>query len=497
MTRGDGTRGEVVTSNARTIRSVPLRIKKANHKEIEVRGEVYLPHEVFTHINRERMGQELPAFANPRNAAAGTMRQLDSRIVADRKLDIFCYQLLFDGMPAYPTHAESLEWLEQAGFKVNRHSRVCPTFEDVMGFCDQWNSRRDELNYEIDGVVVKVNQTRVQDELGSTSKSPRWAIAYKFAARQASTQLLEVIYQVGRTGAVTPVAVLEPVLLAGTTVARASLHNSDEMARLGVMRGDWVFIEKSGEIIPQVIKVVTERRDGSETEFESPTSCPECETKLIRPQGEVVTRCPNLDCPAKLREGLLHFVQRRAMRIEGLGYALATLLLRSNLVRNAADLYDLAGKREELLALERIGARSADNLLKQIEDSKNAGLARVIYGLGIRHVGERTATILANHFGSMAKLEAASREELAEVYEIGGVVAASIADWFSAPRNRRLIGRLEEAGVKMTLARSDSRRGVAGLRGQAVRYYGYASHDECGKMPRSSLNCAVEGSPAA
>ncbi len=404
------------------------------------------------------MEQELPAYANPRNAAAGAMRQLDSRIVAERKLDIFCYQLLFDGAPAHKTHAESLEWLKDAGFKVNPHSRVCATFDQVASFCEEWEGRRDELNYETDGVVVKVNQTRVQDELGSTSKSPRWAIAYKFPAKQASTQLLDMIYQVGRTGAVTPVAVLEPVLLAGTTVTRASLHNADEMARLGVKKGDWVFIEKSGEIIPQVIKVVTEKRDGTETDFVFPVECPECETKLIRPEGEAVTRCPNIDCPAKLREGLLHFAQRRAMRIEGLGYALATQLLQAGLVRDAADLYDLASRRDELLALERIGAKSADNLLSQIEDSKRAGLARLIYGLGIRHVGERTAAILASHFGSIERIKAASAEELANVYEIGDVVARSIADWFSASRNRRLIQRLSEAGVQMEVDRAGSKQ---------------------------------------
>jgi DNA ligase (NAD+) len=458
VTRGDGTRGEIVTSNVRTIRSVPLRIRKSSHREVEVRGEVYLPHEVFERTNRERMEQELPAYANPRNAAAGAMRQLDSRIVAERKLDIFCYQLLFDGAPAHETHAESLAWLKDAGFKVNPHSRVCATFDEVASFCEEWEGRRDELNYETDGVVVKVNQTRVHDELGATSKSPRWAIAYKFPAKQASTRLLDMIYQVGRTGAVTPVAVLEPVVLAGTTVARASLHNADEMARLGVKKGDWVFIEKSGEIIPQVIKVVTERRDGTETDFVFPAECPECETRLIKPEGEAVTRCPNIDCPAKLREGLLHFAQRRAMRIEGLGYALVTQLLQAGLVRDAADLYDLASRRDELLALERIGAKSADNLLAQIEDSKRAGLARLIYGLGIRHVGERTAAILASHFRSIKRLEAASAEELAKVYEIGDVVAGSIADWFGTSRNRRMIERLGKAGVQVEVESAGSTR---------------------------------------
>jgi DNA ligase (NAD+) len=485
VTRGDGFRGEVVTANAKTIRSIPLRIKEeegkkksplfdGSMKEIEARGEVYLPNDVFERINRERAEAELPLFANPRNAASGAMRQLDPRIVADRRLDIFCYQLLFDGAPAFPTHYESLEWMAQHGFKVNQHKCYCRTIEDVVAFCNEWEKRRDELSYEIDGVVVKVNQVAVQDELGSTSKSPRWAIAYKFPARQASTRLLDVVYQVGRTGAVTPVAALEPVLLAGTTVSRASMHNADEMKRLGVMRGDFVFIEKSGEIIPQVVKVIAERRTGEETEFVFPTHCPVCETKLVKPEGEAVTRCPNPDCPAKLREGLLHFASRRAMRIEGLGVALVEQLTSQRikrdkkgevvtdekgqtaplppLVRDAADLYHLAERRDELIALERMGAKSADNLLAQIETSKEAGLARLIYALGIRHVGERTATILANHYGSIERLSAATSDEIANIYEIGEVVASSVYEWFQSSRNRKLIKRLAEAGVKMETA---------------------------------------------
>jgi DNA ligase (NAD+) len=485
VTRGDGFRGEVVTSNAKTIRSIPLRIKEeegkkrsplfdGSMKEVEARGEVYLPNDVFERINRERAEAELPLFANPRNAASGAMRQLDPKIVADRRLDIFCYQLLFDGAPAFPTHYESLEWMARHGFKVNRHKCYCKTIEDVVAFCNEWETRRDELSYEIDGVVVKVNQVAVQDELGATSKSPRWAIAYKFPARQASTRLLDVIYQVGRTGAVTPVAVLEPVLLAGTTVSRASMHNADEMKRLGVMRDDFVFIEKSGEIIPQVVKVITERRTGEETEFEFPTHCPVCETRLVKPEGEAVTRCPNPDCPAKLREGLLHFASRRAMRIEGLGVALVEQLTSPRikrdkkgevvtdekgqsvslppLVRDAADLYHLTERRDELIALERMGAKSADNLLQQIEASKEAGLARLIYALGIRHVGERTATILANHYGGIERLSAATRDEIANIYEIGEVVASSVYEWFQSSRNRKLIKRLAEAGVKMETA---------------------------------------------
>jgi DNA ligase (NAD+) len=502
VTRGDGFRGEVVSSNARTIRSIPLRIKGEREsegergsgragekkrslsfdissvKEIEVRGEVFLPNEVFQRINRERAEQELPQFANPRNAAAGAIRQLDAKKVAERKLDVFCYQLLFDGDPAFDSHFKALEWMASHGFKVNPNRKECQNIDEVVAFCEEWGEKRDSLNYEIDGVVVKVNQVAVQDELGSTAKSPRWAIAYKFPARQASTQLLDVIYQVGRTGAVTPVAVLKPVQLAGTTVTRASMHNADEMKRLGVMRNDWVFIEKSGEIIPQVIKVITERRTGAETELEFPEDCPVCRTELIKPEGEAVTRCPNPDCPAKLREGILHFASRRAMRIDGLGAALVDQLTSPRLlsdkkgrdkkgepvidetgkqedlpplVLSIADLYTLPERRDDLVALDRIGAKSADNLLAQIEASKESGLARLIYGLGIRHVGERTAGILANQYGSMDRLRAATREELSQIYEIGEVVAASIHEWFQQERNRRLLNRLAGAGVKMEI----------------------------------------------
>jgi DNA ligase (NAD+) len=501
VTRGDGFRGEVVSSNARTIRSIPLRIKGeqvgslpvgrtgrekkspisfdiSSVKEIEVRGEVFLPNEVFQRINRERAEQELAQFANPRNAAAGAIRQLDAKKVAERKLDIFCYQLLFDGDPAFDSHFKALAWMANHGFKVNPNRKECKNIDEVVAFCEEWGEKRDSLNYEIDGVVVKVNQVAVQDELGSTAKSPRWAIAYKFPSRQASTQLLDVIYQVGRTGAVTPVAVLKPVQLAGTTVTRASMHNADEMKRLGVMCNDWVFIEKSGEIIPQVVKVITERRTGAEIELEFPRECPVCQTELIKPEGEAVTRCPNADCPAKLREGLLHFASRRAMRIDGLGAALVDQLTSPRilydkkgrdkkgqpitgesgktedlppLVSSIADLYTLAERRDDLVALERIGAKSADNLLRQIEASKESGLARLIYGLGIRHVGERTAGILAHHYGSMERLRAGTREELSQIYEIGEVVAASIHEWFQQERNRRLLQRLADAGVKMEI----------------------------------------------
>jgi len=465
-----------VTANAKTIRSIPLRIKAdetdESSIEIEARGEVYLLNDVFERINRDRAASELPLFANPRNAASGAMRQLDPKIVADRRLDIYCYMLLFDGAPAFSTHHEALEWMRKRGFKVNPHSRHCKTIEEVIAFCEEWETRRDELSYEIDGVVVKVDPVAIQEELGATSKSPRWAIAYKFPARQVSTRLLDVNYQVGRTGAVTPVAVLEPVQLAGTTVSRASMHNADEMKRLGVRRGDFVFIEKSGEIIPQVVKVILERRTGEETEFEFPSHCPICDTALVKPEDEAVTRCPNPACPARLQEGLLHFSSRRAMRIEGLGEALVEQLTMPRrqinkktyetdqptalppLVFDFADLYVLAHRRDELIALERMRAKSADNLLQQIEASKDAGLARLIYGLGIRHVGERTAAILANRYGDVEGLLAATSEELANIHEIGEVVASSVYDWFQSPLHQKLLERLAESGVKMKTANS-------------------------------------------
>ncbi len=484
VTRGDGAQGDVVTQNVRTIRSVPLRLRAQDGaQEIEVRGEVFLPRESFEKINRELADEGEQTFANPRNAASGTLRMHDARIVAERALDIFCYQLFFDGADALDTHAESLKWMAKAGFKVNANWRCCGTIDEVIEFCNAWDEKRFKLNYDTDGIVVKVNQVGVRDLLGSTGKSPRWAIAYKFPAQQASTRLLDVLYQIGRTGAVTPVAVLEPVLLAGTTVARASLHNADEMQRLGVLRGDWVFIEKSGEIIPQVVKVITEKRTGSEEEFVFPTACPECETELSKPEGEAVTRCPNPDCQAKLREGLLHFSQRRALRIEGLGEALVQQLTSFRLqrdkqgepllaadghplklpllVRDAADLYLLKDRRDELIALERMGVKSVDNLLEQIEASKQAGLARLLYGLGIRHVGERTAQILAQHFGAIEKLSAATSEELSQIYEIGEVVARSIADWFAQKRNQALVDRLQAAGVKTDLAAAAAGQPVA------------------------------------
>ena len=449
VTRGDGRIGEDVTQNARTIRSVPLRLKsdaKRIDATLEVRGEVFLPRDVFERTNAEREEAGEPRFANPRNAVAGAIRQLDSRLVAKRKLDMFAYDLLVNGRKPFPTHWESLDWLEKAGFRVNPHRKLCTTIDEVIDFANEKEALRDDLGYEIDGLVVKVNSAALQDEFGATSKAPRWAIAYKYPARQASTKVLDIFVSVGRTGALTPVALLEPVFLAGTTVSRATLHNEDEIKRLGVKIGDWVMIEKSGEIIPKVLSVVTSKRTGEEKDFEPPKNCPVCGGLISRPEGEVVARCVAADCTAQLLGKLIHFASRRAMRIEGLGVALAEQLIAAGFVKDVGDLYSLT--LEQVAGLERMAKKSATNLLSQIEASKSRDLANLIYALGIRHVGERTAGILAHEMGSLERLTNASVEELDAIPEIGLTVAESVRDWFDDEGNRALCDRLRAAGVK-------------------------------------------------
>src|SRR5215217_3726558 len=455
VTRGDGRIGEDVTQNARTIRSIPLRLKlqkKRIDSALEVRGEVFIPREVFERTNAEREELGLPRFANARNAAAGAIRQLDSRLVARRKLDMFAYDLLVNGRKPFPTHWESLDWLETAGFRVNPHRKRCQTIDEVIDFANEKEALRDDLGYEIDGLVVKVNSTALQDEFGATSKAPRWAIAYKYPARQASTRVLDIMVSVGRTGAITPVAILEPVFLAGTTVSRATLHNEDEIRRLGVKKGDFVLIEKSGEVIPKVLSVITSKRTGKETDFEMPTRCPVCDGLISRPEGEVVARCVAADCRAQLMGRLLHFASRRAMRIEGLGEVLAEQLVAEKLVKDVGDLYSLT--LEQVAALPRMAKKSAGNLLAQIEASKSRDLSNLIFALGIRHVGERTAGILAHELGSLDKLMAATVEELDAIPEIGLTVAESVHDWFDDEGNRALCDRLRAAGVKTEASRS-------------------------------------------
>jgi DNA ligase (NAD+) len=446
VTRGDGRVGEDVTQNVRTIRSVPLRLKVEESGDTEVRGEAYLSRKEFERINLEREEADEPKFANPRNAAAGTIRQLDPKVVARRRLDLFAYDVLRGERKPFATHWEALDWLERAGLVVNPHRAKCSSIEEVIDFCNRMEAERDSLEYEIDGVVVKVNSTALQDEFGSTAKAPRWAIAYKYPARQATTQVQEIIVQVGRTGALTPVAILTPVQLAGTVVSRATLHNEDEIKRLGVKIGDWVNIEKSGEIIPKVLSVVTSRRTGAEKSFRFPKKCPVCGGVVSRPEGEVVARCVAADCPAQLKGRLLHYASRRAMRVEGLGDALAEQLVQKKMVRDVADLYGL--KLEEVAALERMAEKSASNLLAQIEASKQRDLPQLVYGLGIRHVGERTAALLARHFRTLDRLAAATVEEIDDIHEIGLTVAESVRDWFDDEGNLELCRRLREAGVR-------------------------------------------------
>lgn len=453
VTRGDGSRGEDVTSNARTIRSVPLKLRSGAGKAgpaIEVRGEAYLSRKVFEKINAEREESGESRFANPRNAASGAIRQLDPAMVAKRRLDMFAYDALAGERKPFATHWEALDWMERAGFRVNPNRRLCKSIDEVIEFCNAMEAKRDDLGYEIDGVVVKVNSTALQDEFGATGKAPRWAIAYKYAARQATTKVQDILVQVGRTGALTPVAVLDPVALGGVTVSRSTLHNEDEIERLGLRIGDWVLIERGGDVIPKVIKVVKSKRTGKEKKFQMPEACPVCGGRVSRPEGEALSRCVAADCSAQLIGRLLHFASRRAMRIEGLGFALAEQLIAGKVIRDVADLYSL--KLEDLTALERMAKKSASNVLSQIESSKSRDLWHLVYGLGIRHVGERTAAILARHFGSLERLSKASVEELDEIHEIGLTMAQSIRDWFDDPGNERLCRRLHEAGVSTETA---------------------------------------------
>ncbi|MBI4853890.1 MAG: NAD-dependent DNA ligase LigA [Acidobacteria bacterium] len=493
VTRGDGEVGDVVTENIRTIRSIPLRLPEKPKfplsskniqivendslplfasienleddeslwpkavQEIEVRGEVFMSNTSFRKINQEQEEKGLARYANPRNLASGTMKLLDSQVVATRKLDFFSYDLYFDGEKPFETHWQALEWLRAAGFNVNEHSQICENIDEVIKFCREWDEKRNHLDYETDGVVIKINQIALQEDFGSTTKFPRWAVAFKYPPRQAETKVNAITIQVGRTGALTPVAELTPVLLAGTTVSRASLHNEDEIIRLGLKIGDWVMVEKSGEIIPKVVKVLVDKRleNGADLEdFSMPKNCPVCGGLVVRPVGEAVSRCTNESCNAKLKEALLHFSSRDAMQIDELGEKIVEQLVDKKLVSDLAGLYYL--KLSDLLSLERVGKKSAQNLLDQIEQSKKRELSELITGLGIRHVGERKARVLANHFGSLNKLILASREELTDIFEIGNTVATAIFNWFSLESNREIINKLHQAGVNFEQATSST-----------------------------------------
>jgi DNA ligase (NAD+) len=467
ITRGDGTVGEDVTLNVRTVRSIPLSISKEKLKasgipaNFEVRGEMLMPTAAFKRMNEQREEKGLSLFANPRNATAGTVRQLDASITAERRLDYFAYALLKDGRTYFDRHWKTLDALDTAGFKVNASRKLAKDFDEVWKFIEHQETRRENLPYEIDGIVVKVDRTSLQDELGYTGKAPRWAIAYKYAARAGITQVEDILVQVGRTGKLTPVAALKPVPIGGTTVSRATLHNMDEIERLGVKIGDWVEVERGGDVIPKVTRVVEDKQHPRGHKlFHMPEKCPVCGTKVVRSEGEVDYRCVNANCPAKLRETILHFASRGVMNIEGMGDALVNQLTERGLVKNVADIYKLT--KDNLLSLERMGDKSAQNVLDEVEASKKLPLERVIYGLGIRMVGERTAQFLAEHFGSMDALTDASEEELQNVTEVGPRIANSIIEFFREPSNRKLIDRLRASGLTFTGKKKERGTKLAG-----------------------------------
>ncbi len=447
ITRGDGRVGEEVTNNARTIRSLPLKLRgKAFAEKFEVRGEVVMPNKSFERLNEEQEKEGLKRFANPRNAAAGALRALDPSVTAARRLDYFAYFLLENGKPLLPSHWQSLEQLASAGFKVNSHRRQCKDLEELLAFIREMETKRDSLGYETDGVVAKIDSIPQQDRLGWTAKAPRWAIAFKYPARQASTVLENIEVQVGRTGTLTPVAHLKAVTVGGVTVSRATLHNEDEIERLGVQIGDTVLVERSGDVIPKIVRVVEPGKDRHP--FQIPKHCPVCKGHIVREEGEAASRCVNSSCPARLRETLLHFSARGVMDIDGLGDALVDQLLARGFVHSVADLYHLTVA--QLLELERMGEKSATKIVKNIEKSRNQPLARVLNGLGMPFVGERTAQLLAGHFGDLDHIANASLETLQEVDEVGPKVAESIAQFFAEKRNRELVEKLRTAGLQFT-----------------------------------------------
>ena len=442
-TRGDGVIGEDISQNLKTIKTIPLQIEEM--EPLEVRGEVYMPKAVFNKLNeaRQKNGEEL--FANPRNAAAGSLRQLDSKVAAQRNLAMFCYGVPSAETLGYQTHEESLQKISQLGFNVNPNLQICQTIDEVLTYIKKWTQERFDLPYEIDGIVIKVNELEEQKKLGATVKSPRWAIAYKFPAEEVETNLLDIIFTVGRTGMVTPNAVLEPVRVAGTKVSRATLHNEDYIKERDIRIGDRVVIRKAGEIIPEVVKTVVEARKEDAIKFEMIKTCPKCESELIRERGEVDYFCLNIDCPARIVESLSHFVSRNAMNIEGLGIKVIEQLYKEGLILNVADIYKL--KRDQLLPLERMGEKKVTNLLAAIEASKQNNLDKLLFGLGVRHVGSKTAKVLATKFKSLDALMKAAVETFIEIDEIGLVIANSMVHYFSQTENIELVEELKRLGL--------------------------------------------------
>jgi DNA ligase (NAD+) len=466
-------------------RSIPLTVEKSKLKQavipanFEVRGELLMPTAAFKKVNEERERQGLPTFANPRNFTAGTVRQLDANVTAERRMDFFPYILLEKGRTYLDRHSKTLAALGTAGFKVNRNHKRVDSMEEVWAFIQEWGGKREALPYEIDGIVVKVDRTALQDELGFTGKAPRWAIAYKYAARGGVTKLERIRWQTGRTGKLTPVAELVPISIGGTTVRNATLHNMDEIHRLGVRIGDWVRVERGGDVIPKVVEVDKDHPRGDQ-DVEDPKKCQVCGNKVVRSEGEVDYRCVNANCPAKLLGTILHFASRGVMNIDGMGDALVTQLVERELVKNVADIYKLT--KADLLSLERMGDKSAQNILDEIETSKKLPLERVIYGLGIPMVGERTAQFLAEQFGSMEALEQAGVEELQNVNEVGPRIAESIVEFFSVAANRKLVERLGESGLAFQGKKKERGTKLAGktfvLTGTLARH----TRDEAKKM---------------
>ncbi|MGJ9382123.1 NAD-dependent DNA ligase LigA [Salipaludibacillus sp. CF4.18] len=445
-TRGDGTTGEDITSNLRTIQSIPLRLKE--EITIEVRGEAFMPKKSFNALNEEKERSEEALFANPRNAAAGSLRQLNPKIASKRHLDVFIYSVGQIQGQTLDSHSESLEFVRKRGFKTNDQTKKCANIEEVIAYCNGWLEKRANLPYEIDGIVIKVDSLQDQETLGFTAKSPRWATAFKFPAEEVVTRLRSIELSIGRTGVVTPTAILDPVSVAGTTVRRASLHNEDLIREQDVKIGDKVTIKKAGDIIPKVVNVLVDERTGEEEDFHMPTECPECESELVRIEGEVALRCVNPKCPAQIREGLIHFVSRNAMNIDGLGEKVITQLFAHDLIEDVADIYRL--ERDELLKLERMGEKSVDNLLQAIEVTKTNSLEKLLFGLGIRYVGAKAAKTLAMNFETMDKLQEASVEELEAVDEIGTKMADAIHTYFNQEQVLELLHELAELKINMT-----------------------------------------------
>lgn len=445
-TRGDGVVGEEITKNLKTIRSIPLKLKK--EIDIEVRGEVYIPKEKFAELNKRQEENGESVFANPRNAAAGSLRQLDSKIVASRPLDIFVFNILSMGDININKHSESLEYLKKIGFKTSEY-KICKNINEVIDLCGKWQEKRHDLSYEIDGLVIKVNDLSQRKILGTRAKSPRWAIAFKFPAEEKETVVKDIITQVGRTGAITPTAILQPVRVAGSLVSRATLHNQDFIDMKDIRINDTVIIHKAGDVIPEVVRVIKEKRTGEEEKYVLPDQCPECGEKTVRLEGEVALRCINIACPAQLRRGIIHFVSRDAMDIDGLGEALVTMLLDNGFIKDPGDLYYLKEKKEKLINLERMGEKSVENLLDAIEKSKENDLGRLVNALGIKHVGLKAAKLIADNFKSMDRLAHASEEEITAIDEIGPKMAKSIVAFFHDEENIRVIKKMKSVGVNM------------------------------------------------